>query len=68
MKEKVDAGIKLLREQGHNVETKNIEGRFVFPVDNVVQLTWEEMADIGDGYFTFEALCAHKRAAQKPLP
>lgn len=57
-KEKVDEAIKMLKAQGHEVETqvRGTEGKFWFQVDCRMLVSWDEMQKLADGTCTLEGL------------
>jgi hypothetical protein len=57
-KEKVEAGIRLLKAQGHSVETqvRGDQGRFWFEVDRRMLVSWEEMQNLADGVYSLAEL------------
>jgi hypothetical protein len=58
MKEKVDAGIRMLKSQGHTVQPQVLgeEGRMWFEVDHRMLVSWEEMQDLADRVYSLTEL------------
>jgi hypothetical protein len=57
-KEKVDAAIKMLKDQGHTVQAqvRGEAGRFWFEVDSRMLVSWDEMQNLADGVYTLDEL------------
>jgi hypothetical protein len=57
-KEKVEAGIKMLKEQGHTVQgqIRGDKGTMWFEVDSRMLVSWEEMQQLADGVYTLDEL------------
>jgi hypothetical protein len=58
MKEKVEAAIRMLREQGHIVQTqiRGEKGTLWFEIDGRMLVSWEEMQDLADSVYSLSEL------------
>jgi hypothetical protein len=68
MKEKVLAGVKMLRQQGHSVCAQVRDGKQWFHVDERMLVSWAEMNDMAEGVFSLvelEDLYKRRRADEQ---
>lgn len=65
--EKVDAAVRMLKAQGHAVETQVCGGKFWFEIDYRMLVSWEEMQNLADGVHSLtelEELFKRRRAEE----
>ena len=58
MKDKVNTAIRMLKEQGHVVQTqvRGAQGKFWFEIDSRMLVSWEEMQNLADGVYSLSEL------------
>jgi len=58
MKEKVEAAIRMLKAQGHVVQTqvRGERGTFWFEIDGRMLVSWEEMQNLADSVYSLSEL------------
>lgn len=65
-KDKTEAAIRMLREQGHLVEPIiRDNGRMWFQIDRKMLASWDEMVNLADGVYTLDALVQIYKLRQK---
>jgi len=65
-KEKVEAAIRMLRQQGHSVQAVVREdGTMWFEIDRHALTAWQDMVNLADGLYTFEQLLELYRSRER---